>query len=142
MKEYNIDFVLIGPEAPLAEGVSDILKREGILTFGPSKASSQLETSKKFTKEICDASGAPTAEYKSFDSLEPALNYIETKGAPLVVKADGLAAGKGVIVATDIEMAISAVHEIFSGSFGNAVASVVIEEFMDCLLYTSPSPRD
>ena len=131
VKEYNIDFVLIGPEAPLAEGVSDILKREGILTFGPSKASSQLETSKKFTKEICDASGAPTAEYRSFDSLEPALTYVETKGAPLVVKADGLAAGKGVIVATDIEMAISAVHEIFSGSFGNAGSSVVIEEFME-----------
>ena len=131
VKEYNIDFVLIGPEAPLAEGVSDILKREGILTFGPSKASSQLETSKKFTKEICDACGAPTAEYRSFDSLEPALTYVETKGAPLVVKADGLAAGKGVIVATDIEMAISAVHEIFSGSFGNAGASVVIEEFME-----------
>ena len=131
VKEYNIDFVLIGPEAPLAEGVSDILKREGILTFGPSKASSQLETSKKFTKEICDACGAPTAEYRSFDSLEPALTYVETKGAPLVVKADGLAAGKGVIVATDIEMAISAVHEIFSGSFGDAGASVVIEEFME-----------
>ena len=131
VKKHNIDFVLIGPEAPLAEGVSDILKREGILTFGPSKASSQLETSKKFTKEICDASGAPTAEYRSFDSLEPALTYVETKGAPLVVKADGLAAGKGVIVATDIEMAISAVHEIFSGSFGNAGSSVVIEEFME-----------
>ena len=131
VKKHNIDFVLIGPEAPLAEGVSDILKREGILTFGPSKESSQLETSKKFTKEICDASGAPTAEYRSFDSLEPALSYVETKGAPLVVKADGLAAGKGVIVATDVEMAISAVHEIFSGSFGNAGASVVIEEFME-----------
>ena len=131
VKEYNIDFVLIGPEAPLAEGVSDILKREGILTFGPSKASSQLETSKKFTKEICAASGAPTATYRSFDSLQPALNYVETKGAPLVVKADGLAAGKGVIVATDIEMAITAVHEIFSGSFGSAGTSVVIEEFME-----------
>ena len=131
VKEYNIDFVLIGPEAPLAEGVSDILQREGILTLGPSKASSQLETSKKFTKEVCDASGAPTADYKSFDSLEPALTYVKTKGAPLVVKADGLAAGKGVIVAKDVEMAISAVHEIFSGSFGNASASVVIEEFMD-----------
>ena len=131
VKEYSIDFILIGPEAPLAEGVSDILKREGILTFGPSKASSQLETSKKFTKEICDASGAPTAEYRSFDSLEPALTYIKTKEAPLVVKADGLAAGKGVIVATDIEMALSAVHEIFGGSFGNAGASVVIEEFLE-----------
>ena len=131
VKKHNIDFVLIGPEAPLAEGVSDILKREGILTFGPSKASSQLETSKKFTKEICDASGAPTAEYRSFDSLEPALNYLETKEAPLVVKADGLAAGKGVIVATDIEMAILAVNEIFGGSLGNAGTSVVIEEFME-----------
>ena len=131
VREYNIDFVLIGPEAPLAAGVSDVLKKEGILTFGPSKASSQLETSKKFTKEICDASGAPTAEYRSFDSLEPALTYIKTKEAPLVVKADGLAAGKGVIVATDIEMALSAVHEIFSGSFGNAGASVVIEEFLE-----------
>ena len=131
VREYNIDFVLIGPEAPLAAGVSDVLKKEGILTFGPSKASAQLETSKKFTKEICDASGAPTAEYRSFDSLEPALNYIKTKEAPLVVKADGLAAGKGVIVAADIEMALSAVHEIFGGSFGNAGASVVIEEFLE-----------
>ena len=131
VKEYNIDFVLIGPEAPLAEGVSDILKREGILTFGPSKASSQLETSKKFTKEVCDASGAPTADYKSFDSLEPALTYVKTKGAPLVVKADGLAAGKGVIIATDIEMALSAVNEIFSGSFGDANTNVVVEEFME-----------
>ena len=131
VKEYNIDFVLIGPEAPLAKGVSDILKKEGILTFGPSQASSQLETSKKFTKEICDASGAPTAEYKSFDTLDPAINYIKTKKVPLVIKADGLAAGKGVTVATDIKMALSAVHEIFGGSFGNAGASVVIEEFME-----------
>lgn len=131
VKEYSIDFVLIGPEAPLAAGVSDVLKNEGILTFGPSKASSQLETSKKFTKEICDAAGAPTAEYKSFASLEPALAYIKTKGAPLVVKADGLAAGKGVIVATDIEMALTAVREIFGGSFGDAGTNVVIEEFME-----------
>jgi len=110
VKKYSIDFVIIGPEAPLAAGVSDYLRKEHILTFGPSKASAQLETSKKFTKEICDASGAPTANYAVFDAL---------------------AAGKGVIVATDIEMALSAVDEIFDGSFGDAGASVVIEEFME-----------
>ena len=131
VKKYSIDFVIIGPEAPLAAGVSDYLRKERILTFGPSKASAQLETSKKFTKEICDASGAPTANYAVFDSHESAKAYIKTQGAPLVVKADGLAAGKGVIVATDIEMALSAVDEIFDGSFGDAGASVVIEEFME-----------
>ena len=131
VREHSIDFVLIGPEAPLAEGVSDILKKEGILTLGPSRAASQLETSKKFTKEICDACGAPTAKYKSFDAREPALTYIRNKRAPLVVKADGLAAGKGVIIATDMEMALAAVNEIFSGSFGDAGTNVVVEEFMD-----------
>ena len=131
VREHSIDFVLIGPEAPLAEGVSDILKKEGILTLGPSRAASQLETSKKFTKEICDACGAPTAKYKSFDAREPALTYIRNKRAPLVVKADGLAAGKGVIIATDMEMALAAVNEIFSGSFGDASTNVVVEEFMD-----------
>ena len=131
VREQSIDFVLIGPEAPLAEGVSDILKKEGILTLGPSRAASQLETSKKFTKEICDACGAPTAKYKSFDAREPALTYIRNKRAPLVVKADGLAAGKGVIIATDMEMALAAVNEIFSGSFGDASTNVVVEEFMD-----------
>ena len=131
VREHSIDFVLIGPEAPLAEGVSDILKKEGILTLGPSRAASQLETSKKFTKEICDACGAPTAKYKSFDAREPALTYIRNKRAPLVVKADGLAAGKGVIIATDMEMAVAAVNEIFSGSFGDASTNVVVEEFMD-----------
>ena len=115
----------------MAAGVGDYLRKERILTFGPSKESAQLETSKKFTKEICDASGAPTANYAAFDSLESATAYIKTQGAPLVVKADGLAAGKGVIVATDIEMALSAVDEIFDGSFGDAGASVVIEEFME-----------
>ena len=131
VREHSIDFVLIGPEAPLAEGVSDILRKEGILTLGPSRAASQLETSKKFTKEICDACGAPTAKYKSFDAREPALTYIRNKRAPLVVKADGLAAGKGVIIATDMEMALAAVNEIFSGSFGDASTNVVVEEFMD-----------
>ena len=131
VREHSIDFVLIGPEAPLAEGVSDILKKEGILTLGPSRAASQLETSKKFTKEICDACGAPTAKYKSFDAREPALTYIRNKRAPLVVKADGLAAGKGVIIATDMEMALAAVNEIFSGSFGDASTNVVVEEFME-----------
>ena len=131
VREHSIDFVLIGPEAPLAEGVSDILKKEGILTLGPSRAASQLETSKKFTKEICDACGAPTAKYKSFDAREPALTYIRNKRAPLVVKADGLAAGKGVIIATDMEMALAAVNEIFSGSFGDASKNVVVEEFME-----------
>lgn len=131
VEENAIDFVIIGPEAPLAAGVADDLRAAGVLTFGPSKAAAQLEASKGFTKEICDASGAPTAGYARFDDAEKAKAYIREQGAPIVVKADGLAAGKGVIVAMDLDTALDAIDDMFGGAFGGAGAEVVIEEFMD-----------
>ncbi|MCC5988199.1 MAG: phosphoribosylamine--glycine ligase [Pararhodobacter sp.] len=129
-EENAIDFVVIGPEAPLAAGVADALRDAGIACFGPSSAAARLEASKAFTKEICDAVGAPTARWAQFDKAEAAKAHIRAEGAPIVVKADGLAAGKGVIVAMDEATALAAVDEIFAGAFGEAGASVVIEEFM------------
>ncbi|WP_417270264.1 phosphoribosylamine--glycine ligase [Celeribacter sp.] len=129
--ENAIEFVIIGPEAPLAAGVADALREIGVLTFGPSKAAAQLEASKSFTKDICDASGAPTAGYAHFTDAEKAKAYIRSEGAPIVVKADGLAAGKGVIVAMDEQTALDAIDDMFGGEFGAAGAEVVIEEFMD-----------
>ena len=129
-EENAIDFVIVGPEAPLAAGVADRLREAGILTFGPSEAASRLEASKAFTKEICDAAGAPTAAWARFTMAEPAKDYIRDHGAPIVVKADGLAAGKGVIVAMDEQTALAAVDDMLSGEFGLAGAEVVIEEFM------------
>ncbi len=128
--EHNIDFCIIGPEAPLAAGVADDLRAANILTFGPSAQAAQLEASKAFTKEICDASGAPTADYSHFKDAKAARAYIIQQGAPIVVKADGLAAGKGVIVAMTVQEALAAVDDMFDGSFGEAGAEVVIEEFM------------
>ncbi len=127
----SIDFVIIGPEAPLAAGVADRLREAGVLVFGPSAAAAQLEASKKFTKEICDAAGAPTAAYGHFTDAPSAKAHIRAQGAPIVVKADGLAAGKGVIVAMDEVTALAAVDDMFGGAFGGAGAEVVIEEFMD-----------
>ncbi|MFT4150399.1 MAG: phosphoribosylamine--glycine ligase [Paracoccaceae bacterium] len=129
-EENAIDFLIVGPEAPLAAGVADAARAAGILTFGPSKAAAQVEASKAFTKELCDACGAPTAAYARFDSAAPARDYIRRMGAPIVVKADGLAAGKGVIVAETVEQALAAVDDMFGGEFGAAGAEVVIEEFM------------
>ncbi len=126
-----IDFVIVGPEAPLAAGVADRLREAGVLVFGPSAEAARLEASKSFTKEICDASGAPTAAYARFTEAEPAKAYIREQGAPIVVKADGLAAGKGVIVAMDEQTALEAIDDMFGGAFGGAGAEVVIEEFMD-----------
>jgi phosphoribosylamine--glycine ligase len=126
-----IDFVIVGPEAPLAAGVSDDLRAAGFLVFGPSKAAAQLEASKAFTKEICDAANAPTAGYGHFTDADSAKAYIHAQGAPIVVKADGLAAGKGVVVAMELDEALSAVDDMFGGAFGGAGAEVVIEEFMD-----------
>jgi phosphoribosylamine--glycine ligase len=131
VEENAIEFVIIGPEAPLAAGVADVLRAANVLTFGPSQAAAQLEASKSFTKEICDASGAPTAGYGHFTDAEAAKDYIRTQGAPIVVKADGLAAGKGVIVAMELQEALDAVDDMFGGEFGAAGAEVVIEEFMD-----------
>ncbi len=130
-QENTIDFVIIGPEAPLAAGVADRLRAAGVLCFGPSKDAAQLEASKRFTKEICDACGAPTAAWARFTQSAPAKAYIREQGAPIVVKADGLAAGKGVIVAETTEDAEAAIDDMFSGTFGDAGAEVVIEEFMD-----------
>jgi phosphoribosylamine--glycine ligase len=126
-----ITFVIIGPEAPLAAGVTDALEAANILVFGPSKAAAELEASKSFTKEICDAAKAPTAAYARFTEAGPARDYIREQGAPIVVKADGLAAGKGVIVAMDEAEALAAIDDMFGGEFGAAGAEVVIEEFME-----------
>jgi len=125
-----IDFVIIGPEAPLAAGVADDLRAAGFLTFGPSKEAARLEASKGFTKEICDIAGAPTAGYARFDDAEAAKDYIRTQGAPIVVKADGLAAGKGVIVAMDLDTALNAIDDMFGGSYGGIGSEVDFEEFI------------
>jgi phosphoribosylamine--glycine ligase len=126
-----VDFVIIGPEAPLAVGVADRLRDAGILCFGPSQAAAKLEASKAFTKEICAAVNAPTAAYGHFTDAEAAKDYVREQGAPIVVKADGLAAGKGVIMAMDMDTALAAIDDMFGGDFGAAGAEVVIEEFME-----------
>ena len=129
-EENAVDFVVVGPEAPLAAGVADAARAAGLLVFGPSAAAARLESSKAFTKEVCDACGAPTAAWARFADREAARDHVRAQGAPIVVKADGLAAGKGVIVAMTEAEALAAVDEIFSGAFGQAGAEVVIEEFM------------
>ncbi|UWR63409.1 phosphoribosylamine--glycine ligase [Phaeobacter inhibens] len=130
-EENAIDFVIIGPEAPLAAGVADRLRDAGLLVFGPSEAAAKLEASKSFTKEICDAAKAPTAAYGHFTDAEAAKAHVRNHGAPTVVKADGLAAGKGVIIAMTEAEAIEAIDDMFGGAFGGAGAEVVIEEFME-----------
>ncbi|MEY8831461.1 phosphoribosylamine--glycine ligase [Sedimentitalea sp. XS_ASV28] len=130
-EDNAIDFVIIGPEAPLAAGVADRLREGGFLVFGPSAAAARLEASKSFTKEICDAANAPTAAYGHFTDADAARAHVRARGAPIVVKADGLAAGKGVIVAMTEAEALAAVDDMFGGAFGGAGAEVVIEEYMD-----------
>ena len=130
-EENSIDFIIIGPEAPLAAGVSDDLRAAGFTVFGPSAAASALEASKAFTKEICAASNAPTAAYGHFTDAAAARAYVAAQGAPIVIKADGLAAGKGVIIAMTDAEALAAVDTMFDGTFGDAGTEVVIEEFMD-----------
>jgi len=125
--ENAIDFVMVGPEAPLAEGVADVLRAAGIPTLGPGRDAARLEASKAFAKEICAASGAPTAASQTFTDPEAAHAYVEAEGAPIVVKADGLAAGKGVTVAGTLAAAHAALDAIFADGPG---ARVVIEEFM------------
>ena len=126
----SVDLVIVGPEAPLAAGVADDLRAAGFSVFGPSAAAAQLEASKAFTHEICDAAGAPMAEWARFSQAGAAKEYVRAQGAPIVVKADGLAAGKGVVVAEDVATACAAIDEMFGGIFGDAGAEVVIEEFM------------
>lgn len=130
-EENTVDFVIVGPEAPLAAGVADRLRDAGLAVFGPSAAAARLEASKSFTKEICDAAKAPTAAYARFTEATGAKSYIHTQGAPIVVKADGLAAGKGVIVAMTEAEALDAIDDMFGGEFGAAGAEVVIEEFLE-----------
>jgi phosphoribosylamine---glycine ligase len=123
-----IDFVVVGPEAPLVAGIVDDLEAAGIKTFGPSGAAARLEASKGFTKDLCRANGIPTAAYERFQAAAPAKDYLRRMAAPIVVKADGLAAGKGVVVAATLDEAEAAVDAIFAGSLGEA--GVVIEEFL------------
>lgn len=126
-QNQNIGLTFVGPETALMNGVVDAFIKAELLIFGPNKMAAELEGSKDFAKSIMKKYGVPTADYATFDSLEPALAYLDEKGVPLVIKADGLAAGKGVTVAFDIETAKSALADIFSGSQGK----VVIEEFLD-----------
>ena len=129
--DRSIDFVIVGPEAPLAAGVADDLRAAGVAVFGPSAAAARLEASKAFTKEICDAAGAPTAAYGHFTDAASAHAHLARHPAPIVIKADGLAAGKGVIIAMTDDEARGAVDTMFDGTFGAAGAEVVIEEFME-----------
>ncbi|WP_372613251.1 phosphoribosylamine--glycine ligase [Aquicoccus sp.] len=130
-EQNAIDFVIVGPEAPLAAGVADRLRAAGISVFGPSAAAARLEASKSFTKAICDAAGAPTAGYAHFTDHAAARAHVREHGAPIVIKADGLAAGKGVVVAETVDQALEALEDMFGGAFGEAGAEVVIEEFME-----------
>ncbi len=128
-KDHDIGFVVVGPEAPLVAGIIDDLKAAGIAAFGPSKFAAQLEGSKGFTKDLCAKYNIPTAAYERFKAEAPALAYLRKMGAPIVVKADGLAAGKGVTVAMTLAEAEAAVKEIFAGRFGEG--ECVIEEFLE-----------
>jgi len=129
-RQERIDLVVIGPDAPAVAGLGDDVRAAGLLCFGPSKAAAQLEGSKAFTKAICDEAGVPTAAWASFDDEEAALAYLRGRSAPIVVKADGLAAGKGVRVAETMAEAEDAVQDCFSGAFGDSGSTVVIEEFL------------
>jgi phosphoribosylamine---glycine ligase len=126
-----VDFVVVGPEAPLVAGLVDDLQASGIKVFGPSKAAAQLEGSKAFTKDLCAEFGIPTAAYRRFTDAATAKTYVRSYGVPIVVKADGLAAGKGVVVATSFEEAESAIDMMIGGGLGAAGAEVVIEAFLE-----------
>src|SRR5262245_2296946 len=130
-KDNTIGLVVIGPEAPLVAGLADDLEPAGIKVFGPSREAAQLEGSKGFTKDLCAAHGIPTAAYRRFADAATAKTYLAKQKLPVVVKADGLAAGKGVVIASVREEAESAIDACFSGAFGSAGSEVVIEEFLD-----------
>jgi phosphoribosylamine---glycine ligase len=129
-RQYDIGLAVIGPEAPLVAGLADDLRAAGIRTFGPSKEAAQLEGSKRFTKILCAEHNIPTAAFAAFTEQGAALAYVRSVDAPLVVKADGLAAGKGVVMAETLEQAEAAVKTCFGGAFGQGGASVVIEEML------------
>lgn len=130
-RSENIDLVVVGPEAPLVAGVADAIRAVGIAVFGPGAQGARLEGSKSFSKEFMLAHGLPTARYKKCTSQDEAMDYLHEVGAPIVVKADGLAAGKGVVVAEDMEEAEEAVRDCFAGDFGEAGSVVVIEEMLE-----------
>lgn len=130
-RDNAVDLTIIGPEVPLVLGIVDAFNEAGLRCFGPSQAAAQLEASKSFTKDFLARHAIPTADYQTFSKVEPAITYIKNQGAPIVIKADGLAAGKGVIVAQTEQQAIDAVEDMLSGNaFGEAGHRVVIEEFM------------
>ena len=130
-RDNGIGLVVIGPEAPLVAGVADAVRAEGIACFGPSGEAAQMEGSKKFAKEVMARAGVPTAAYRSFTDRAACEEYVREIGGPVVVKADGLAAGKGVIVAQTTEEALKGVEECFTGAFGDAGATVVVEEMLE-----------
>jgi phosphoribosylamine---glycine ligase len=129
-RENGVDFVVVGPEAPLCAGVVDELEAAGIRAFGPSRAAARLEGSKGFTKDLCRSAGIPTAAYERFRTAKEAKAYARSRGTPIVVKADGLAAGKGVVVAESLGEAEAAIDMILGGELGAAGAELVIEEFL------------
>ncbi|MDZ5449679.1 phosphoribosylamine--glycine ligase [Labrys sp. ZIDIC5] len=130
-RENEIDFVVVGPEAPLVAGLVDDLAAAGIKAFGPTKAAAQLEGSKGYTKDLCQEFSIPTAAYRRFTDAVAARAYVQEQGAPIVIKADGLAAGKGVVVAMTLDDALAAVDAIFAGSVGEAGHEVVVEQFLE-----------
>ncbi len=127
---HAVDFVVVGPEAPLCAGIVDDLETAGIKAFGPARAAAQLEGSKGFTKDLCRANGIPTAAYERFRTADQAKAYVRSRGAPIVVKADGLAAGKGVVVAETLAEAEGAIDMILGGNLGEPGAELVVEEFL------------
>jgi phosphoribosylamine---glycine ligase len=126
----QIDLVVVGPETPLCAGIVDDLEAAGVKAFGPTRAAARLEGSKGFTKDLCQANGIPTAAYRRFNAAEPAKAYVRDQGAPIVVKADGLAGGKGVVVAQTVAEAEAAIDTMFAGGLGEAGAEIVVEEFL------------
>ncbi|MCW5716008.1 MAG: phosphoribosylamine--glycine ligase [Bauldia sp.] len=130
-RDNAVGLVVVGPEQPLVAGIADALAAAGIPVFGPSAAAARLEGSKGFTKDLCAEAGIPTAAYGRFTDAAAAKAYVATAGAPIVVKADGLAAGKGVVVATSVEEANAAIDACFAGDFGAAGAEVVVEEYLE-----------
>lgn len=132
VKANNIALTVVGPEAPLAAGIVDLFRKEGLAIFGPTQACAQLEASKDFAKRFMSEHGIPTAEFKTFSDAKAAHDYVNAKGAPIVIKADGLAAGKGVVVAMSLDEAHAAIDMMLTDNkFGDAGARVVIEEFLD-----------
>ncbi|PKU88724.1 PurD Phosphoribosylamine--glycine ligase [Bifidobacterium thermophilum] len=132
VKDNQVDWVFVGPEVPLIQGIVDDFEANGIKAFGPNKAAAQIEGSKDFAKQLMERHGIPTAKYRTFDELTTAEAYVRDHGAPIVVKADGLAAGKGVTVAMDLDTALKALEDIFvDHRFGAAGAKVVIEDYLE-----------